>query len=47
MVLMEEAKTLPSVTSGQNTAAGRALPADGDWYAAVTQYEKEVLSRRG
>ena len=47
MVLMEEAKTLPFGDVWAEYCRRQGVPADGDWYAAVTQYEKEVLSRRG
>ena len=45
--MMEEAKTLPFGDVWAEYCRRQGVPADGDWYAAVTQYEKEVLSRRG
>ncbi len=47
MVLQEEAKTLPFGDVWNEYCRICGAPADGEWFAAVKQYEIDVLSKRG
>ena len=47
MVIREELKTLPFGEIWNEYCRRCGVPADGGWFAAVKQYENEVLSKRG
>ena len=47
MVMQEELKTLPFGEIWEQYCIECGAPADGQWYAAVKEYETEVLSKRG
>ena len=46
MVLQEEMKTMPFGDIWEEYCARCGKPADGQWFAKVQQYEKDVLSKR-
>ena len=47
MVVQEELKTMPFGEIWTEYCRKCGAPADGEWFPAVRQYEKEVLSKRG
>ena len=47
MVLQEEMKTMPFGEIWTEYCSQCGAPADGEWFAAVKQYEADVLSKRG
>ena len=47
MVLQEELKTMPFGDIWEEYCRVCGKPADGAWYCAVEEYEKNVLSKRG
>ena len=47
MVRQEELKTMPFGEIWTEYCRVCGVPADGAWFAAVRQYENEVLSKRG
>ena len=47
MVRQEELKTMPFGEVWEEYCRVCGAPADGEWFAIVKQYEKEVLSKRG
>ena len=47
MVMQEELKTMPFGEIWAEYCRVCGAPADGEWFAAVKQYEAEVLSKRG
>ena len=47
MVIREEMKTMPFGEIWTEYCRRCGVPADGEWFAAVKQYENEVLSKRG
>ena len=47
MVIQEELKTMPFGEVWEQYCRECGVPADGEWFASVKQYENEVLSKRG
>ena len=47
MVIQEELKTMPFGEIWTEYCRQCGAPADGEWFAAVKQYETDVLSKRG
>ena len=47
LILQEELKTLPFGEIWAEYCRSCGVPADGEWFASVKQYETEVLSKRG
>ena len=47
MVIQEELKTMPFGEIWEEYCRVCGVPADGEWFSAVLQYEKNVLQRRG
>lgn len=47
MVIQEELKTMPFGEVWEQYCRECGVPADGEWFQMVKQYEKEVLSKRG
>ena len=47
MVIQEELKTMPFGEIWNEYCRTCGVPADGEWFASVKQYENEVLSKRG
>ena len=47
MVMQEELKTMPFGEIWEQYCRECGVPADGEWFASVKQYENEVLSKRG
>jgi len=47
MVVQEELKTMPFGEIWEEYCRRCGVPADGEWFASVKQYEAEVLSKRG
>ena len=47
MVRQEELKTMPFGEVWTEYCSRCGVPADGQWFASVKQYENEVLSKRG
>ena len=47
LVMQEEMKTMPFGEIWTEYCRACGAPADGEWFAAVKQYENDVLSKRG
>ena len=47
MVIQEELKTMPFGEIWTEYCRACGVPADGEWFQSVKQYETEVLSKRG
>ena len=47
MVAQEELKTMPFGEIWEQYCRACGVPADGEWFAAVKNYENDVLSKRG
>lgn len=47
MVIQEEMKTMPFGEIWEQYCRECNVPADGEWFQTVEQYEKDVLSKRG
>ena len=47
MVVQEELKTMPFGEIWEQYCRECGAPADGEWFASVKSYEKDVLSKRG
>ena len=47
MVIQEELKTMPFGDVWEQYCRACGVPADGEWFPIVRQYEAEVLSKRG
>ena len=46
MVVQEELKTMPFGEIWNEYCRVCGAPADGEWFATVKEYEREVLSKR-
>ena len=46
MVVQEELKTMPFGEIWAEYCRACGVPADGEWFATVKEYEREVLSKR-
>ena len=46
MVLQEEMKTMPFGDIWEEYCVRCGKPVDGQWFASVAEYEKNVLSKR-
>jgi len=47
MVMLEEQKTMPFGDVWEEYCRSCGKPADGQWFAEIEEYEKNVLSKRG
>lgn len=47
MVMLEEQKTMPFGEIWDEYCRSCGKPADGDWFAEVERYEREILGKRG